>query len=40
MRVRYASRIVTRVFTLLVMTASLTTNARVSESRIRHLCKR
>ena len=30
MRVRYASRIVTRVFTLLVMTASLTTNARVS----------
>ena len=29
MRVRYASRIVTRVFTLLVMTASLTTNARV-----------
>ena len=30
MRVRYASRIVTRVFTLLVMTASLATNARVS----------
>ena len=30
MRVRYASRIVTRVFTLLVMTASLTTNVRVS----------
>jgi enterochelin esterase-like enzyme len=30
MRVRYASRIVTRVFTLLVMIASLTTNARVS----------
>jgi enterochelin esterase-like enzyme len=30
MRVRYASRIVTRVFTLLVITASLTTNARVS----------
>ena len=30
MRVRYASRIVTRVFTLVVMTASLTTNARVS----------
>ena len=30
MRVRYASRIVTRVFTLLVMTATLTTNARVS----------
>ena len=30
MRVRYASRIVTRVFMLLVMTASLTTNARVS----------
>ena len=30
MRVRYASLIVTRVFTLLVMTASLTTNARVS----------
>src|SRR6185503_7569748 len=29
MRVRYASRIVTRVFTLLVMTVSLTTNARV-----------
>ena len=29
MRVRYASRIVTRVFTLVVMTASLTTNARV-----------
>jgi enterochelin esterase-like enzyme len=30
MRVRYASRIVTRVFTLLVMTAMLTTNAKVS----------
>src|ERR1044072_1754313 len=30
MRVRYASRIVTRVFTLLVILASLTTNARVS----------
>ena len=30
MRVRFASRIVTRVFTLLLMTASLTTNARVS----------
>jgi len=30
MRVRYASRIVTRVFTLLVMTVSLATNARVS----------
>lgn len=30
MRVRYASRIVIRVFTLLIMTASLTTNARVS----------
>src|ERR1043165_9768119 len=30
MRVRYVSRIVTRVFTLLVMTASLTTNARLS----------
>jgi len=30
MRVRYASRIVTSVFTLLVMTASLTTNVRVS----------
>jgi len=30
MRVRYASRIVTRVFTLFVMTASLTTNVRVS----------
>jgi len=30
MRVRYVSRIVTRVFTLLVMTASLTTNARAS----------
>src|SRR5688572_13293468 len=30
MRVRYASRIVTRVFTLLVMTATLSTNARVS----------
>ena len=30
MRVRYASRIVTRVFTLLVMTASLPTNALVS----------
>src|SRR5687768_5929491 len=30
MRVRYASRIVTRVFTLLVVTATLTTNARVS----------
>ena len=30
MRVRYASRIVTRVFTLLVMTASLTTNAGLS----------
>jgi enterochelin esterase-like enzyme len=29
MRVRYASRIVTRVFTLLVVTASLTTDARV-----------
>src|SRR5678815_4149221 len=28
MRVRYVSRIVTRVFTLLVMTATLTTNAR------------
>lgn len=30
MRARYASRIVTRVFTLLVMTATLTTNSRVS----------
>ena len=30
MRVRYASRIATRVFTLLVITASLTTNGRVS----------
>ncbi|HEY0725959.1 MAG TPA: enterochelin esterase domain-containing protein, partial [Pyrinomonadaceae bacterium] len=30
MRIHYASRIVTRVFTLLVMTASLATNARVS----------
>src|SRR6185369_10166734 len=30
MRVRYASRIATSVFTLLVMTASLTTTARVS----------
>lgn len=30
MRVRYASRIVTRVFTLLVITASLTTIAGVS----------
>ena len=30
MRVRYASRIVTRVFTLFVMTTSLTTNVRVS----------
>src|ERR1043166_1388866 len=30
MRVRYASRIVTRVSTLFVMTASLTTNVRVS----------
>ena len=30
MRVLYASRIVTRVFTLFVMTASLTTNVRVS----------
>ena len=30
MRVRFASRIVTRVFTVLVMTASLTTDARVS----------
>ena len=30
MRVRYASRIVTSVFTLFVMTASLTTNVRVS----------
>ena len=30
MRVRYASRIVTRVFTLLVMTASLATNVLVS----------
>ena len=30
MRVRYASRIVTRVFTLFVMTASLTTNVCVS----------
>jgi enterochelin esterase-like enzyme len=30
MRVRFASRIVTRVFTLLVLTASLTTNVRVS----------
>src|ERR1044071_6900998 len=30
MRLRYASRIVICVFTLLVMTASLTTNARVS----------
>src|ERR1044072_363509 len=30
MRVRYASRIVTRGFTLLVILASLTTNARVS----------
>src|ERR1044071_2246028 len=30
MRVRYASRIVTRVFTLLIMTASLATNEPVS----------
>jgi len=30
MRVRFASRIVTRVFTLLIMTASLATNAPVS----------
>src|SRR4030095_3476259 len=30
MRVRYASRIVTRVFTLVVMTASLTANVCVS----------
>jgi len=30
MRVRYASRIVARVFTLFVLTASLTTNVRVS----------
>ena len=30
MRVRFASRIVTRVFTLFVITASLTTNVRVT----------
>src|SRR5215471_15822224 len=30
MRIRYASRIVIRLSTLLIMTASLTTNARVS----------
>ena len=33
MRVRYASRIVTRVFTLFVMTASLTTNVGVSATK-------